>query len=56
MEVGEAEHLKKSYTAEAKRKKSKFRIQDSKLWISASPAVNWKFNKFSGGDNASNLA
>jgi len=29
---------------------------DLKLFDLSEPAANWKFNKFSGGDNASNLA
>jgi hypothetical protein len=57
VEAREAKYLNKSSTAEGAEKRIRnleFMIINSA--ISASPAVNWEFNKFFGGDNASNLA
>jgi hypothetical protein len=57
VEAGEAEYLNQSSTADGAEKRIRnleFMIINSA--ISASPAVNWEFNKFFGGDNASNLA
>jgi hypothetical protein len=56
VEAGEAKYLNRSSTAEGAEKKMRNFEFASKLCDLREPALNWKFNEFYGGDNASNLA